>query len=238
MLATDFLPFNKKKETEYFTKGAEIYDAVKTGVCRTQLQQDFAKLSEYEQAAVVESIFANLHKVATREAWYIINTYKFDSKKLEDLVSIIDEKMVEIFDLYNKSADTNYTISTYIGIYKFEYIRSLMGEEKSLTEARIKNLSAIHRTMSEIMNEDEIDSEDITAEMVKERMDEKWPSHPLSIGLIQSMMDWIKGSLSIEEMAKVNDIRLTDPILTTEFSENDINVSNLDARTREYFLSL
>lgn len=113
-----------------------------------------------------------------------------------------------------------------------------MGEEKSLTEARIKNLSAIHRTMSEIMNEDEIDSEDITAEMVKERMDEKWPSHPLSIGLIQSMMDWIKGSLSIEEMAKVNDIRLTDPILTTEFTENDINVSNLDARTRDYFCRL
>lgn len=235
MLATDFLPFNKKKETEYFTKAAEIYDAVKTGVCRTQLQQDFAKLSEYEQAAVVESIFANLHKVATREAWYIIRCYKFDPKKAEDLISIIDEKMVEIFNLFNKSADTDYTISTFIGIYKFEYIRSLMGEERSLSEAKIKNLSAIHRTMGELMNENGIASEDITPKMVKERMDERWPSHPLSVGLIESMMDWLKGSLSIEEMFDINDVRLNDSSLVTGFTEDEINVSNLDSRTRSYF---
>lgn len=235
MLATEFLPFNKNKETEYFTKAAEIYDAVKTGVYTTPLQKEFGKLSEYDQAAVVESIFANLHKIATREAWYIIRYYKFDPKKVEDLVSIIDEKMVEIFNFYNKSANTTYTISTFICIYKFEYIRSLMGEERSLSEAKVKNLSAIHRTMRELMNENGIATEDITPKMVKERMDEKWPSHPLSVGLIESMMDWLKGALSFEEMFDINDIRLNDPSLVTAFTENEINVSNLDSRTRSYF---
>lgn len=67
MEANNFLSFEKNKEAEYFSKGAEIYDAVKTGVYKTKLQREFAKLSEYEQAAVIESIFANLHKVAVRE---------------------------------------------------------------------------------------------------------------------------------------------------------------------------
>lgn len=78
-------------------------------------------------------------------------------------------------------------------------------------------------------------SEDITPKMVKERMDEKWPSHPLSVGLIESMMDWLKGSLSIEEMFDINDVRLNDSSLVTGFTEDEINVSNLDSRTRSYF---
>lgn len=238
MEAKDFLTFNKNKETEYFTKGAEIYDATKTGIYKTLLQKDFANLSEYEQAKVIESIFANLHKVATREAWYIINQYKFHPKKVEDLISIIDEKMVEIFDLFNKSADTNYSISTFICIYKFEYIRSLMGEERSLTEARIKNLSAIHRTMVELLNDNNITMESITSKMVKERMDEKWPSHPLSVGLIESMMDWLRGALSIEEMFDINDIRLNDPALVTRGTEYEADISNLDIHTRIYFSRL
>lgn len=85
------------------------------------------------------------------------------------------------------------------------------------------------------MNENGIASEDITPKMVKERMDERWPSHPLSVGLIESMMDWLKGSLSIEEMFDINDVRLNDSSLVTGFTEDEINVSNLDSRTRSYF---
>ena len=238
MEASKFLSFEKNKETEYFTKGAEIYDAVKTGVYKTKLQQEYAKLSEYDQAAVIESIFANLHKVAIREAWYIINLYKFHPKKAEDLVSIIDEKMVEIFNLFNKSASTNYTISTFIGIYKFEYIRALMGEEHNLTEAQIKNLNAVHKAMSEILCEEEADIESVTAKMVKDRLDAKCPTHPLSEALVQSLMDWLRGFLSLEEMFNVNDFRLNDPALTSRATEEEADISNLDLQTRIYFSRL
>ncbi|MBE6035104.1 MAG: hypothetical protein E7222_10475 [Clostridiales bacterium] len=235
MEAKEFLSFNKNNETEYFTKGAEIYDAVKSGKYTTPTQQEFSKLSEYEQATVIESIFANLHRVATREAWYIINMYKIHPKKAEDLISIIDEKMVEIFNLFNKSASTNYSISTFICIYKFEYIRSLMGEEHNMSEAQIKNFNAVHKAMAEILSENGIDTDSITARMVKERLDEKCPSHPLSEALVQSLMDWLEGALSIEEMFNVNDVRLNDPALTAKATEDEACISNLDVHTRVYF---
>ena len=153
-------------------------------------------------------------------------------------MSIIDEKMVEIFNLFNKSASTNYTISTFIGIYKFEYIRALMGEEHNLTEAQIKNLNAVHKAMSEILCEEEADIESVTAKMVKDRLDAKCPTHPLSEALVQSLMDWLRGFLSLEEMFNVNDFRLNDSALISRATKDEADISNLDFQTRIYFSRL
>ena len=238
MVTNEFLAFNKNKETDYFTKGAEIYDAVKTGVYKTKLQQDFAKLSEYEQAAVIDSTFFHLHEVVKKETWYVINLYKLNKDKYEDLVSIIDEKMVETFDSYNNNTGTNYCISTFIRIYIFEYIRVLMSEEKDMTEAEVKNLSSVIKAMDVVCRDVGISREQITAKMVKEKINEKCPSHPISEEMVQGLMDRLEGKLSMDEMYNSNDPRLNNQALVTDSVEKTFSVSNLDKPTRAYFAEL
>ena len=85
------------------------------------------------------------------------------------------------------------------------------------------------------------DSESLQAfskNSVKEKLDVKCSKHPLSETLVQSLMDWLRGFLSLEEMFNVNDFRLNGPALISRATKDEADISNLDFQTRIYFSRL
>lgn len=231
MKAKELLVFNQDHETEYFTKAAEVFDAIQNGTCNSDIQREVLAMNEFNQKTVVDDIFKHLEKVIRNEGGYLIKKYCIPVNKTEDLISIINQVMVEKFPSYNKGTDVKYCISTFIRTYTQDYLRVLMKEEHEISEAHIHKQNMINKAIYEISVEENIREDKVTPQMVHDKLYDKYP---ISVSLITDLMNRTT-SLSIDEMITNNSVRLEDDNMVGSVVEDQAIVVNLTPKVRKLF---
>lgn len=221
-MRAEFL-FNKDEQSkeEYFTKAATWVNSIRNatvlldGSC---LKED---LSGTEQQELLEYVMEQLMPEIRTVARFKKKRTSLDEYKAEELEAILTMKVFEEFHKFNDAdflADKQkrYTISAFIEHKAREAMRELLIQERGLPVNVIRNLKLINDTVLAISEEQEISHDDVTAEMVFERLNGK----SISYKMVISLMEVYHGVVSIDEMENVDE-SLQD------------NINNLEQRMNE-----
>lgn len=139
-----------------------------------------------------------------------------DSYKTEELNAILMMKVYEDFYKFNNprfltDKSKKYAIQTFIDHKAHEAMRDLLVQERDLPINAIRNLRLVTNAIVEIAEETEVAVDDVTPEMVAEKLADK----SISMKMITSLMEIYHGNVSIEDMTD-SDFRLQDNTMDLE----------------------
>lgn len=159
------------------------------------------ELSQVEQRELAENIMENLMPEIKMVAKFKKKRTGLDEYKAEELEAILVMKVFENFHKFNNVNHLNdkgkrYTISTFIENKAKEAMRDMIIQERNLPVNVIRNLRLINDVVLAVAEEQELDYDEVTAEMVYEKLDGKSISYKMVIAL----MEVYHGTISIDEM--------------------------------------
>lgn len=206
-MRAEFL-FNKEVQNkeEYFTKAATWVNSMRNG---TVLEDDVclsSDLSEAEKQELLEYIMEQLMPEIKTVAKFKKKRTSLEYYKAEELEAILSMKVFEEFHKFNNAeylADKQkrFTISAFIEHKSREAMREMLIQERALPVNVIRNLKYINDAVLAISEEQKISHDDVTAEMVFERLSGK----SISYKMVLSLMEVYHGTLSIDDMENVED---------------------------------
>lgn len=186
---------------EYFTMAATWMDSIRNGVKLEDGSCLKEVLTVAEQQELMEYIMEQLMPEIKTVVRFKKRRTSLDEYKAEELESILSMMVYEDFHKYNKAehlADQQkrYTISAYLEHKARESMREMLIQERSLPVNVIRNLKYVNVAILSIAEEQEISCDEVTAEMVYEKMSDK----SISYKMVLSLMELYHGNISIEEM--------------------------------------
>ena len=229
-MRAEFL-FNKEVQNkeEYFTKAATWVNSMRKG---TVLEDDVclsSDLSEAEKQELLEYIMEQLMPEIKTMAKFKKKRTSLEYYKAEELEAILSMKVYEDFHKFNNAeylADKQkrFTISTFVEHKAREAMREMLIQERGLPVNVIRNLKLINDTVLVIAEEQEISHDNVTAEMVFEKLEGK----SISYKMVISLMEVNYGTLSINEMEDSDD-RLQDNTMDMDLK----HCEEMDEETKE-----
>lgn len=204
-MRTEYLFETGKKEV-FFTKAAAWIDSMRNGTSLADGRCLMRDLSELEQQELMEYIMEQLLPEIKLVARFKKKRTYLDDYKAEELEAILTMKVFEEFHKFNNkkylaNKQKQYTISAFIEHKAREAMRDMLIQERGLPVNVIRNLKLINDIVQAIAEEEEIRNDEVTAEMVYERLSEK----SISYKMVISLMDIYHGNLSIDEMENIED---------------------------------
>lgn len=220
--------FETGKKEEFFTKAAAWIDSMRNGTLLADGRCLKRDLSELEQQELMEYVMVQLLPEIKLVAKFKKKRTYLDDYKSEELEAILTMKVFEEFHKFNNkeylaNKQKQYTISAFIEHKAREAMREMLIQERGLPVNVIRNLKLINDNVQAIAEEEEIGRDEVTVDMVYDRLSEKSISYKMVIAL----MDIYHGNLSIDEMENVED-SLQNNI---ENAEKKIN-SEIDIETK------
>ena len=200
-MRAEFLKKESEKKDEYFTKAATWMDSMRNGTVLEDGRCLQDELSQVEQRELAENIMENLMPEIKMVAKFKKKRTGLDEYKAEELEAILVMKVFENFHKFNNVNHLNdkgkrYTISTFIENKAKEAMRDMIIQERNLPVNVIRNLRLINDVVLAVAEEQELDFDEVTAEMVYEKLDGKSISYKMVIAL----MEVYHGTISIDEM--------------------------------------
>lgn len=227
-MRVEFLKKESEKKEEYFTKAATWMDSMRNGIILEDGRCLQDELSEVEQQELNENIMENLIPEIKTVAKFKKKRTGLDEYKAEELEAILVMKVFENFHKFNNVNYLNdkgkrYTISTFIENKAKEAMRDMMIQERNLPVNVIRNLRLINDVVLAVAEEQELNFDEVTAEMVYEKLEGKSISYKMVIAL----MEVYHGTISIDEMDN------PDENLQKNLSNYEKNNTVLDKDTKK-----
>lgn len=196
--------FETGKKEEFFTKAATLIDSMRNETSLVDGRCLKHDLSEAEQQELLEYVMEQLIPEIKLVAKFKKKRTYLDEYKAEELEAILTMKVFEEFHKFNNveylaNKQKQYTISAFIEHKAREAMRDMLILERGLPVNVIRNLKLINDIVQAVAEEEKISHDEVTAEMVYERLSEKSISYKMVIAL----MDIYHGNLSIDEMENI-----------------------------------
>lgn len=205
-MRVEFLKKESEKKEEYFTKAATWMDSMRNGTSLEDGRCIQAELSEEEQQELAENIMENLIPEIKTVAKFKKKRIGLDEYKAEELEAILEMKVFENFHKFNNvnylsDKEKRYTISAFIENKAKEAMRDMMIQERNLPVNVIRNLRLINDVVLTVAEEEELNIDEVIAEMVYKKLDGKSISYKMVIAL----MEVYHGTISIDEMDNLDE---------------------------------
>lgn len=191
-------------------------DSIKNGVVLEDGRCLGIELSKTEQKELENYVMELLLPEIETASRFKRRRMCLDSYKAEELNAILMMKVYEDFYKFNNprfitDKSKKYAIQTFIDHKAHEAMRDLLVQERDLPVNAIRNLRLVTNAIIEIAEETEVTADDVTPEMVAEKLADK----SISLKMIMSLMEIYHGNVSIEDMTD-SDFRLQDNTMDLE----------------------
>ncbi len=222
---------------KYLTQAAVWMDSIRNGVSLDNGEVLKDSLSDNEKQELTGYIMEVMMPELENEVHFKSRRFGFDYDKTEDFKDILCLKVFEEFYRFNnprflKDKTKRYTIVTFIDHKSREAMRDLMVEERGLPINAVRNLRLISDAITEIRYEMDLAEEQITAELVFEKLAGKKISYPMVV----TLMDLYRGIPSIDGLEEAEN-RFAD--CSGDFVEKLVNEISQDTKAAfdEVFLT-
>ena len=183
---------NTEDKDQYFTRAAEIMRAATRGE---------VALSEKEKQEFAEYVMNLVEPEIDVLVRCERRSYGLDYYRADDFKGYLFAIVYSDFATFNEAehlADKSkkYTFGTFLEQEVKKARRALYNGESDLTVNANRNRRYVTLAISKIVNEQEIDEESVTPEMIREEMEDK----SISLEMIRTLMDNIKGNVYLGGM--------------------------------------